>query len=39
MLAGQGPLRDLPGPAREHLENLTMAFLDHGIGNVDQPAE
>ena len=39
VLAGQGPLRDLPGPAREHLENLTMAFLDHGIGNVDQPAE
>src|SRR5438034_838051 len=31
VLAGQGPLRDLPGPAREHLENLTMAFLDHGI--------
>jgi AcrR family transcriptional regulator len=39
VLAGQGPLRDLPAPAREHLENLTMAFLDHGIGSVDQPAE
>ena len=38
VLAGQGPLRDLPVPARQHLEDLTMAFLDHGIGSADQPA-
>ena len=39
VLAGQGPLRDLPASAREHLENVTMAFLNQGVGSVDQPAE
>jgi AcrR family transcriptional regulator len=34
VLAGQGPLRDLPEPARRHLEDLTLGFLNHGLGDA-----
>ena len=31
VLAGQGPLRDLPDTARHHLEELTLAFIGEGL--------
>jgi AcrR family transcriptional regulator len=31
VLAGQGPLRDVPDAARQHLEELTLAFIDEGL--------
>src|SRR5438876_3534821 len=31
VLAGQGPLRDVPGTARRHLEELTLTFIDEGL--------
>lgn len=31
VLAGQGPLRDLPGATRHHLEKLTLTFIDEGL--------
>jgi AcrR family transcriptional regulator len=40
VLAGQGPLRELPDTARQHLERLVLGFLDRGLGGVlSQPAE
>ena len=31
VLTGQGPLRDVPDAARQHLEELTLAFIDEGL--------
>ena len=31
VLAGQGPLRDVPENARQHLEELTFAFIQEGL--------
>ena len=31
VLAGQGPLRDVPDATRHHLEELTLAFIDEGL--------
>jgi AcrR family transcriptional regulator len=31
VLAGQGPLRDVPEAARQHLEELTLTFIDQGL--------
>jgi AcrR family transcriptional regulator len=31
VLAGQGPLRDVPDAARDHLEELTLTFIDEGL--------
>jgi AcrR family transcriptional regulator len=31
VLAGQGPLRDVPDATRHHLEKLTLAFIDEGL--------
>ena len=31
VLAGPGPLRDVPGTARRHLEELTLTFIDEGL--------
>ena len=31
VLAGQGPLRDLPDATRRHLEELTLTFIDEGL--------
>jgi hypothetical protein len=31
VLTGQGPLRELPGVTRRHLEELTRAFIDAGL--------
>jgi len=31
VLAGQGPLRDIPGDARHRLEELTFTFIDRGL--------
>src|SRR5262244_383096 len=31
VLAGQGPLRDLPDATRHHLEKLTSAFIDEAL--------
>ena len=31
VLAGQGPLRDVPAAAQQQLEEVTLAFLDHGL--------
>lgn len=31
VLVGQGPLRDVPDAARQHLEARTLAFLDQGL--------
>ena len=31
VLAGQGPLRDVPDAARQHLEELTLTFIDEGL--------
>ena len=31
MLAGQGPLRDIPDAGRQRLEKLTFAFIDAGL--------
>jgi AcrR family transcriptional regulator len=31
VLAGPGPLRDLPGATRRHLEQLTLAFIDESL--------
>ncbi len=31
VLAGQGPLRDVPDDARQQLEELTLAFIDEGL--------
>lgn len=32
VLTVQGPLRGLPAPARQHIQNLTFAFLGQGLG-------
>jgi AcrR family transcriptional regulator len=31
VLAGQGPLRDIPDDTRHHLEELTLTFIDEGL--------
>jgi AcrR family transcriptional regulator len=31
VLAGPGPLRDVPGATRHHLEQLTLAFIDESL--------
>jgi len=31
VLAGQGPLRDLPNATRHHLEKLTLTFIDESL--------
>jgi AcrR family transcriptional regulator len=31
VLAGQGPLRDVPAATRHHLEQLTLTFIDEGL--------
>jgi AcrR family transcriptional regulator len=31
VLAGQGPLREVPAPTRQHLEELTFSFIDRGL--------
>ena len=31
VLAGQGPLRDVPDATRLHLEELTLTFIDEGL--------
>jgi AcrR family transcriptional regulator len=31
VLAGPGPLRDVPDAARQHLEELTLTFIDEGL--------
>jgi AcrR family transcriptional regulator len=31
VLAGQGPLRDVPDATRQHLEKLTLTFIDGGL--------
>jgi AcrR family transcriptional regulator len=31
VLAGQGPLRDVPEAARQHLDELTLAFIQEGL--------
>ena len=31
VLTGQGPLRDVPGATRHHLEKLTRAFIEGGL--------
>jgi AcrR family transcriptional regulator len=31
VLAGQGPLRDVPDAARHHLDELTFTFIDHSL--------
>jgi AcrR family transcriptional regulator len=31
VLAGPGPLRAVPGAARQHLEELTLTFIDEGL--------
>jgi hypothetical protein len=31
VLAGQGPLRDVPDATRRHLEKLTLTFIDAGL--------
>ncbi len=31
VLAGQGPLRDVPAATRHHLEELTLTFIDEGL--------
>ena len=31
VLAGQGPLRDVPDATRHHLEELTLTFIDEGL--------
>ncbi len=31
VLTGQGPLRDLPGATRHHLDELTLAFIDESL--------
>lgn len=37
VLTGQGPLRDLPAPARRHIQDLTFVFLNQGIGGGQPP--
>jgi hypothetical protein len=31
VLAGPGPLRDLPAPTRDHLEQLTLTLIDESL--------
>jgi AcrR family transcriptional regulator len=31
VLAGQGPLRDIPDATRHHIEELTFTFIDEGL--------
>jgi hypothetical protein len=31
VLAGPGPLRDVPAATRQHIEELTLAFIDGGL--------
>ena len=31
VLAGQGPLRDIPETVRHHLDNLTLTFIDNSM--------
>ena len=35
VLAGAGPLRDVPGETRDHLELLTLAFIDESLACRD----
>ncbi len=32
VLAGQGPLRSVPDATRRHLDDLTLTFIDEGLG-------
>jgi hypothetical protein len=32
VLAGQGPLRDIPDAMRHHLEELTLTFISRALG-------
>jgi AcrR family transcriptional regulator len=34
VLAGQGPLRDVPEAARHHLDELTFAFIQNGLAGT-----
>jgi AcrR family transcriptional regulator len=36
VLAGQGPLRDVPEGARRHLEELTLIFIDESLAQAGQ---
>jgi AcrR family transcriptional regulator len=36
VLAGQGPLRDVPEAARRHLEELTLIFIDESLAQAGQ---
>jgi hypothetical protein len=31
VLTGQGPLRDIPGATRQHLDELTLTFIGEGL--------
>ena len=31
VLAGQGPLRDVPDAVRHHLDELTLTFIDQSL--------
>jgi AcrR family transcriptional regulator len=39
VLAGQGPLRDVPDAIRQHLEDVTLAFIDQGSGKAETPSD
>jgi hypothetical protein len=32
VLVGQGPLRDVPDATRHHIEELTLTFIEEGLG-------
>ena len=37
VLAGQGPLRGLPGATRKHFEDLTRAFIGESLASTRSP--
>jgi len=37
VLAGQGPLRDLPAATRKHFEDLTRAFIGESLESTRLP--
>jgi len=39
VLAGPGPLRDVPDATRRHLEELTLSFIEEGLAGAGPPRQ
>jgi len=39
VLAGPGPLRDVPDATRRHLEELILSFIEEGLAGAGPPRQ